>query len=204
MRPESKRGRQDSYAPRWRHFHPQATLYLKNPFDEDIFFQVADEHNVPYTYKLAANARCELPGGTVATLGLKEIVDRMIGNSKTDAIRIWEPSVREHYEEQVILKVKEPPTSANGAGPGGVVDLSTAPGELDELDEKSDAPSHKDEQAFPTATTPKAAASPAPTMPPPPSDRLRSKGGNARPTDPAVAAAAAGALGSKDQIVESD
>lgn len=203
-RPESKRGRQDSYTPRWRHFHPQATLYLKNPFDEDIYFQVADEHNTPFTYKLGALARCELPGGAVATLGLKEIVDRLIGDNKTDAVRIWEPSVRERYEAQVIIRVKEPPTTGAGIGAGGTVDLSSGVDE-DDLDERDDAPtSHKDEVAFPSAATGKPAAAPAPTMPPPPANRLRNKGGSGKPVDPAVAAAAAGALGSEDQEVESD
>lgn len=116
----------DQFTPKWRHFHPQSTLYLRNPFEEDIVFQVADERNQPWEYKLPAGKVSELPGGPIATLGLKAVIDKMIGDRKVDALRIWEPAVREKYETEVIVKVKEAPQRDKDSGPQGTIDLSVS------------------------------------------------------------------------------
>lgn len=134
----------DQFQPKWRHFHPQSTLYMRNPFKEDIKFQVADERNQPWWYVLKAGKVNELPGGPIATLGLKAVIDKMIGESKEDAIRIWEPSVREKYESQVIVRVKEAPQREKDSGPQGVIDLSQPDGEDD-----ADAPEELEAEAEP-------------------------------------------------------
>lgn len=145
---QPKQQRRDQFTPKWRHFHPQSKLYVKNPFDEDIEFQVADDQNVPWLYKMPGKKVSELPGGPIATLGLKHIVDKMIGESKSDAIRIWEPTVREAYEAQVIVKVIEAPQIRDKEGPTGPIDLAI--GEDDATDTPVE-PVKKEEQAFPDA-----------------------------------------------------
>lgn len=100
----------DAYAPKWRHFHPSATVWVHNPFDHDVLFDVADEYNVPYVYRMPANKTSELPGGAVATLGVKAIVDELIQNSASDQYAMWEVGVRTKYEEQIIVRIKESPT----------------------------------------------------------------------------------------------
>lgn len=157
MRPESKRER-SSFEPRWRHFHPQDVLFLKNPFDEDVVFTVADERNQPISYRMPAKKVCELPGGLIATLGLKEIIDRLIGQSKTDLVRIWEPGVRKYYEDQVIIRVKEAPQKAAADDPGGPITLASSEDEADIA--AADEGPHE-ERAFPGAKKAPAAAPPA-------------------------------------------
>lgn len=199
MRPESKRSSNDQFTPRWRHFHPQATLFVRNPFNDDIVFNVADEHNQPYAYRMPAGKVCELPGGAVATLGLKEIVDRLIGENGTDAIRIWEPTVREKYEATVIVRVREAPQRA-GSGPRGEVNLVAADEDIDAPDERATATA-ANEPAFPDAKRPSA---------PQPKSKSQQRreavmvGAGGGGGDPDVAKTAAASLGSKDQVIEED
>jgi hypothetical protein len=142
----------DQFKPKWRHFPVNSTLYLLNPFKEDIEFQVADERNVPYVYQLKAGKVGELPGGPIATLGLKAVIDKMIGNSKEDHLSIWSLEVRAKYESQVIKKVKEAPKPDAAAGPQGVIDLSAK-----DYDDDKSAPAAQaaaeEEPAFPQAQT---------------------------------------------------
>jgi len=107
----------------YRQFHPQATVWIQNPFDHDVIFQVADETNTPYQYKLPAHKVSELPGGAVATLGVKAIIDEMIQSSKSDVLRIWDADVRAKYEAEVVLRVKEASTLHATRGPVGEIDL---------------------------------------------------------------------------------
>jgi hypothetical protein len=206
MRPESKRNRDVNFTPKYRHFHPQATLFMRNPFDEDIVFQVADEHNVPYDYRLPAHKICELPGGMVATLGLKAIVDKLIGDAGTDLVRIWDPSVRKEYEGKVIVRVREAPQQAAG-GVGGEVNLATTEEEIAERDEM---PVVAAEEAFPGAKRDRAEDSgPADLPAPPPSGRITKpstplRAGNAKGRDPELAATAAASVGNKAQVIEED
>jgi hypothetical protein len=131
MQPSSKA---DQYKPRWTHFHPQATVWLQNPFDEDIVFQVADEYDTPYQYRLPAGKVSELPGGLIATLGVKEVVDRLIMDTPDEVLRIWEKAVREKHESKVILRVKQPPASSAERTVGGEIDLSVKADDEEELD----------------------------------------------------------------------
>jgi hypothetical protein len=207
MRPESKRNRSDSFTPKWRHFHPQSTLFMRNPFKEDIVFRVADEHDTPYTYRLPAGKICELPGGAVATLGLKEVVDKLISDKGTDVLRIFDPTTRKRYEEQVIVRVREAPQEASGTV-GGEVNLVSSEEELEERDNTPVVTA--EEQEFPGAKrhADRAAAETAhDTLPPPartskPSTSMRA--GNGRSLDPALAGVAAASAGTKDQVIESD
>lgn len=144
MQPNTRQ-KKDPLAPKWRHFHPQAKLIMKNPFNEDIEFQVADEHNVPYTYRLPRGKVCELPGGAVATLGLKKVIDRLIGENN-EVVRTYEPSVRQKYEAQVIVKVIDPPQLKQRSGPDGPIDLAQA----EEDAAESDAPEQTEDQEVQT------------------------------------------------------
>lgn len=199
MRPESKRNRADQFTPKWQHFHPQATLFMRNPFENDIIFRVADEHNVPYTYRLPAGKICELPGGAVATLGLKEVVDKMISDEGTDVVRIWDPIVRKRYEERVVVRVREAPQAA-AVGTGGEVNLVSSEEELEERDNMPVV--EVQEQEFPGAKRPST------QTPPPPTKTNKSAGpmraGNGKGPDPQLAAVAAASVGKGDQVIEED
>jgi hypothetical protein len=127
--------RNDQFAPRWRHFHPQSTVWVQNPFDYDVEFRVADEMNVQYLYKLPANKISELPGGLIATLGIKELVDQLIMNNKEDALRIWDKDIREKYEDQIIMRIKEAPLHER-ASEGGEIDLGVKTIETKKEDDK--------------------------------------------------------------------
>jgi hypothetical protein len=191
MRPESKSNQNNQYQPRWRHFHPNDILYVKNPFDFDIVFQVADEYNQPWQYKLPQGKVSELPGGMIATLGLKEIVDRMVANGG-EAIRIWDPLVRSRYEKAVIVRLKEAPQRGNVNGPAGPVDLTSSDDDIvgPALEGASTQPKEK---AFPGANRrPKV---PAPAL-------AKTPGG--RPADNGVAATAEASLGSGTQLIEEE
>lgn len=110
----------DGFVPKWRHFHPQATVWVKNPFDHDVLFNVADERNNPYQYRMPAGKISELPGGAVATLGVKAIIDELIQSSPKDALSMWEKGVREKYEAEIIVRVKEAPQSVTQRSTGEV------------------------------------------------------------------------------------
>lgn len=209
MRPESKRNRSDQFTPKWRHFHPQATLIMRNPFAHDIVFRVADEHNVPYDYRLPANKICELPGGAVATLGLKEVVDRLIGNEGKDLVRIWDPATRKRYEDRVIVKVREAPQTAGGER-GGEVNLAITEEELAERDETPQI--EAEEQEFPGARRQAERAAeaaqengkPAPAVPAGKTTKssVSMRGGGAKQRDPELAAVAGASLGGDTQLIE--
>jgi hypothetical protein len=132
----------DSFQSKWTIFHPQATVWVQNVLDHDVVFQVADEHDNPYQYRLPTGKVSELPGGAVATLGVKAIVDELIQNNRNDVLRIWDREVRDRYEAEIILKVKEAPLKEQQAK-SGVIDLS--------LD---DAVAAAEEEAPPQAVAP--------------------------------------------------
>lgn len=136
----------DQYKPRWKHYHPQSTVWVQNPFDYDIVYQVADEHNIPYTYRLPANKISELPGGAIATLGVKEIIDTLIQNDKKDQLRIWDEEIRTKYEQQVIVRVKEAPVNISQSSPAGEIDLSVKTSDIDE--EPVEVPEEPKEEQF--------------------------------------------------------
>lgn len=141
--------RGDSFKPKWRHFHPQARVWVLNPFNHDVEFKVADDYNNQYTYKMPANSTSELPGGMIATLGLKAIIDEMIQNNSEDLLRIWDEDVRKKYEDQVIQKVKEAPENRFAKnGPAGEIDLGVKEDDNDEPQEIIDE-AKEEEKAFP-------------------------------------------------------
>jgi hypothetical protein len=133
----------DGFKPKWRHFHPQDVVWIKNPFDHDVIYQVADELNRPFQYKIPARATAELPGGAVATLGVKAIIDEMIQNAgSAEALRMHDAEVRASYEEKVIIKVRTAPTAKDASGPGGEINLGikekAVPKDTEPVDEVED------------------------------------------------------------------
>ena len=102
---------QDDYKPRWRHFHPLDTVWVENPFDEVLSWQVADEHNVPHIYEIDPNGVAELPGGLIATLGVKQIVDRLITEDGKQ-VQMWDENLRKQYEDKIIKRFKPAPASS--------------------------------------------------------------------------------------------
>lgn len=129
------------YQPKWRHFHPQSTVWVQNILTHDVVYQVADEHNNAFQYRLPAGKVSELPGGPVATLGVKAIVDELIQNNKNDVLRIYEPAVRAKYEEDIILRVKEAPQK-EAKGPQGEINLGV----------DDSAPEEEEEELVPEVT----------------------------------------------------
>lgn len=143
MQPQNAQA--DQFKPKWRHFHPQSTLWVLNPFDHDVVWKVADENNNQSEFRIQARERAELPGGAIATLGLKAIIDEMIQNNKDDVLRLHEVAVRAKYENDVILRVKEAPQSVTSNSNTGPIDLSI------DVDANKDAPKEqqtKETQAF--------------------------------------------------------
>lgn len=110
----------DGYLTKWRHFHPQSTVWVKNPLGHDVVFNVADEHNNPYQYRMPQGKTSELPGGAVATLGVKAIVDELIQSSPTDSLAMWEIGVRSKYEAEIIVRYKEAPTRVKNQETGEI------------------------------------------------------------------------------------
>lgn len=107
--------KRDEFQPNWKHFHPYDTVWIQNPFDEVIEWQVADDNGVQHTYSVDAHARAELPGGMIATLGVKKIVDRMMQEDDQD-IQLWNLEKRAEYEDKIIIRVKSvaPPEAKKG------------------------------------------------------------------------------------------
>lgn len=134
----------NQFTPKWRHFHPQATLWVQNPLGHDVVFQVADEYNVPYQYRMRAGKVSELPGGAVATLGVKAIVDELIQNNAKDVFLMWDEKTRRKYEDDIILRMKEAPTTQE-VSRGGEVDLTTS---SNSADEEVAEPEDEEEVAF--------------------------------------------------------
>lgn len=144
MQPQSAQAA-DGFEPKYRHFHPNSRIWVQNPFDHDIVFQVADEKNNPFQYTMPAHAISELPGGAIATLGVKRIVDELIQNNKDDEMRMWDKGVRKKHEDAIIVRYKE--TSPRNISPEtGVIDLSVKGGDMEEI-ATVEAP--KEEEAFP-------------------------------------------------------
>lgn len=115
----------DGFTPRYRNIPPQATIWIKNPFNHDVVFQVADELNRPFQYTLPQGKISELPGGSIATLGLKHLVDEAIQNAKTDVVSMWDLTVRAKYEADIIMREKEAPNTAEASSQmAGPIDLS--------------------------------------------------------------------------------
>lgn len=149
--------RDDGFQPKWRHFHPQATVWVHNPLDHDVVFNVADEFNNPYQYRMRAGKTSELPGGAVATLGVKALVDELIQGDPKDVYSQWESAVRAKWEDKVILRVKEAPASAQPVN-RGEVDLTTSSDpdedEADSEQVQADAPAFPSRTQEPTAPLP--------------------------------------------------
>lgn len=134
MQPRKKK---NQFQPKWRHFHPQSTVWVQNILSHDVIFNVADEHNQQFTYKLPTGQVSELPGGAVATLGVKAIVDELIQNNKNDVLRIWDADVRQKYENDIILRIKEAPLKEERTVSGEInLGLDAGPSE----DEEEPAP----------------------------------------------------------------
>jgi len=126
----------DQYQPKWTHYHPQSTVWVLNPFDHVVTFQVADENNVQSTFSIKARERAELPGGPIATLGVKKIVDEMIQNSKHDVLSLYEAGTRARYEKKVVLRIKDAPRAVTtDPGVGESIDLSIGGGDEKEEEE---------------------------------------------------------------------
>lgn len=177
--------RTDQFQPKWRHFHPQATVWVINPFDHEVVFRVADENNYQSEYHIQARERAELPGGAIATLGVKAIIDELIQNSKDDMANLYNLDVRARYEEKVILRVKDAPSASLAAGTGGPIDLSIK-SDVEKKEEEK-----KKEEVAPFAEVPVNKLYDKPEQP-------------VKATKEPVDKIAKASLGSKDQVVESD
>lgn len=97
----------DGYQPNWTHFNPSDVVFVQNPFDHEVYWDVFDaERNRQVRYKIGPNERAELTGGLVHTLGVKALVDALI-QQNGNKLQMWDPVTRAKYEEQVIIKVKQ-------------------------------------------------------------------------------------------------
>jgi len=135
--------RSDGFKPKYTQFHPLTRVWLQNPFTHDVVFQVADEYNRPFKYRLPAGKMSELPGGAIATLGVKAVVDELIQSNKEDQMRMWDENVRKKHEKNIILRVKNTSPVANSSTPGEVnlaVPSTEAP-------EESEAQAPQEEQS---------------------------------------------------------
>lgn len=144
------------FKPKWRHFHPAARIWVQNPFDHDVVFKVADEYNRPWMYRLPAGKVSELPGGSIATLGIKAIVDELIQNSKDDAMLMWDQGVRKKHEDTIILREKENKPLADAEHPGEI-NLAVQGGDVPE---EPAAAVTAPEQPFPGLNEPQAVSEP--------------------------------------------
>ena len=139
------------FQPKYRHFNQLDRVWVKNPFQEDIVYQVADEHNRPYKYRLPAGKVSELPGGTIATLGVKNIVDRLIQEHDKDVNLMWDPRVRGKHEESVIVQVKATTLRDDSEHPGEI-NLGSSDSDLPKQQETVAAP--EPESEFPGLNEP--------------------------------------------------
>jgi hypothetical protein len=121
----ARRDANAGYQPKWTNFHPNSTVWVKNPLPHDVIYQVADEFNNPYRYRLPAGKVSELPGGAIATLGVKLIVDELIQNNKGDRLRIWDKDIRDKYETDIVVRIKTAPLQSKQASPEGVIDMAS-------------------------------------------------------------------------------
>lgn len=128
------------FTPKFRQIHPQATLWIKNPLSYDIEFQVADEINRKFLYKLPAGRVSELPGGSVATLGLKRLVDEILSTGrdaegKETTLKVLDPLSRAAVEKDVIVKERRAPQVAQAETPGGPINLGVKTSDIPEDDD---------------------------------------------------------------------
>lgn len=134
MRPDTQTSQNTGFQPKWRHFHPMDRIWIRNPFDHDVLYQVADEFNRPFKYRLPANKVSELPGGAIATLGVKAIVDELIQNTPKEEALMWDPPTRKRHEDQVIMREKHATMDAQMERPGEV-NLGVTVGETEQTTE---------------------------------------------------------------------
>lgn len=112
--------RADGFKPKWRHFHPNDRVWVKNPFDHDVVFQVADEYNRQFKYRLPKGKISELPGGAIATLGVKALVDELIQDNAEDSLLMWDERVRAKHEKSIIQDVRSTAPKADSEHPGEI------------------------------------------------------------------------------------
>lgn len=124
MQPSTSAANANGYVPRFRQFSPQSIVWVQNPFDHDVDFQVADELNRPFVYTLPAHKVSELPGGSIATLGVKKLVDALMQNDAKAAVQIWDLPSRAKFEADIIMRIKEAPSREEQTTPNGKIDLS--------------------------------------------------------------------------------
>lgn len=148
--------RADGFKPKYRHFHPMDRVWVQNPFDHDVVYQVADEYNRPFRYRLPAHQVSELPGGAIATLGVKAIIDELIQNTQGDEMSMWDENIRRKHENDVILRVKQTSPVGDPSTPGEV-DLSVKSNEVPAPVAEAPAPP---EEAFPGLNQPVAPIAP--------------------------------------------
>lgn len=166
--------RQDGFTPKYRHFPPTDRVWVKNPFEHDIVYQVADEYNRPFRYRLPCKDRngnlgciSELPGGAIATLGVKQIVDELIQNDSANnenALLMWDARVRAKHEAEIIVKIASVAPKADASNPGEI-NLGGASDDIPTDAPEAPAPP---EEAFPGLNQPEEPSAPvaAPSLPP--------------------------------------
>ena len=136
--------RNDQFTPKWRHFHPQATVWVQNPLDHDVVFHAADELNRQWTYRMPAGKIAELPGGAIATLGVKKLVDELIQRDPKDVYNMWNAETRQKYENEIIVRIKDAPADQNSMTETGEVNLATNSDEV--ADEEPEAEPEVEEE----------------------------------------------------------
>jgi hypothetical protein len=158
--------RTDGFKPKYHHFHPNDRVWLRNPFDHDVVFQVADEYNNPFKYRLPRGKVSELPGGAIATLGVKAIVDELIQNSEQDNLLMWDERIRAKHEKAIIVQVRSMSPRVDANRPGEI-NLGSSTDDMPQEEEDVPAPP---EEAFPglndSVQPEPAEQSHAPSLPP--------------------------------------
>lgn len=116
----------NAYNVKWRVFDERATLTIRNPFNEDFLWQVASptpEGDKKVVYKIKANGVANVPGGSIGTLCVYEIVNRLIMEAN-EAKLIWDENTRTKYENKILEKVIEPKYTGNVVDLGDTVDFT--------------------------------------------------------------------------------
>lgn len=173
--------RADGFTPKYRHFPPTDRVWVRNPFEHDIVYQVADEYNRPFRYRLPCkdhngNLGCvsELPGGAIATLGVKQIVDELIQNDSANnenTLLMWDPRVRAKHELDIIVKIASVAPKIDPSNPGEV----NLGGSSDDIPAAAPEAPAAPEEAFPGMNQPEVpqhqeqppVSVAAPSLPPP-------------------------------------
>ena len=140
--------RNDQFTPKWRHFHPQAIVWVQNPLEHDVVFQAADELNRQWTYRMPSGKVAELPGGAIATLGVKRLVDELIQRDPKDVFNMWNADTRAKYEDQVIVRIKDAPADQNTMTETGEVNLATNSDEVADEQPEESTPEVEEETPF--------------------------------------------------------